>query len=713
MDYQLHPFRFVQIGLNLRDAPDKVKEGEWTRLHNIRSTQEAQIQAREGVDLFASTGVASSIHSLRRLGDSTLLVGVGTQVFRNNTAYATGGYSGNPLSIVPYRPSISSTPWAYIGDSLQMRKLRSDGSEAKWGITGPPNAASFASAGAGLLDSSVPGAIVYDWRYTYYASGTGAESNPSPTATGISLTLEQAGVQVDASTDPQVDQIKIYRRGGTLPNGWNLSLTVANVSGTYIDNNGDSTIVTGTTLSTSRDVPFTSIDASGNTTKETPLPCVWGPFAGKYIMACGAPNEPGYAFWTNAQAPDEAASTNKVEVTSPHEPLQNGLIYSSLPFVFSKDELYALNFGNPNAVTFFPAKTPVGRGLAAPWAFCIGDLIYFLSDDGIYATDGQSPARPITETSLRPLFRGIAVSDLNPVDYSETTKLRMAFSQQEVWFFYQDTSGAQRFLVYNTLYERWRSGSSSLTSFMTGYADENVSQARFLLGGSNGNVYEIDGSQSLDVSSAYSVNCRTGSIDFGAGSTLKEFGNVIIDCDPQGNTITVTPYINAEQTALDSFTLTGNGRQQFTRSLADTRAYNIAFDFSWGAALGGKIYQMGVMWRMEEEMIRHWEFITTHGLVGWQHVRDTYFCLISNAIVTFTLNVDGTDYEYEIPSTGGARLKQYIPLQPVKGKVFTYTLDCDSDFRIFGAECEVRVKPWNTSLGYQLTSPFQGGAVPA
>lgn len=707
-DYQAYSARFVQLGLNLRDAPDKVGEGYWTRLHNVRSTQEAQLQAREGMQSFVVTGSGSPVHSLRRMGDSTLLVGSGTNLYRNATMFATGGYSGNPLGIVPYRPAISSASWSFIGDSNQMRKVRDDGTDYKWGVTAPTVAAVFGAGAAGNLDSSVSGGTVYDWRYTYYSTTTGAESNGSPTVGGIAVVSQVGDVTVVASADAQIDQIKIYRRGGTLVD-WHLTLTVANASGTYIDNNADSSIAAAVVLRTNRYVPFTSKDASGNTVYEANLPYVWGPFVGKYILACGSSGEPGHAFWTNAELPDESDTSNKVEVTAPHEPLQNGFIYSSTPFVWSRDDLYVLDFGSATAVTFVPRKTACGRGLSAPWAFCVGPSVWFLSDDGIYETDGSGPATSITEESLRPLFRGIAVSDLQPIDYSQTTSLRMSYGDNEVRFFYQDTNGTFRQLVYHTIYRRWKSADSPTTSIRMGYMDENVAQARILLGAGNGTVYRVDPTVSTDVGAAPAVAARTGSWDMSLPTTLKEYGNVLIDADPQGSTITVTPLVNTEATALNAAVLSGNGRQKFAISLTDTRAYNIAFDFAW-ATSAGIIYQLDVLWRQEEEAIQHWEFITTHGLIGWQHVRDAYFSLISTSDVTFTHNIDGVDYTYTIPSTGGVRLKRYVPLQPRKGKVFTYTLDAATDFRLFGNECEVRVKPWITSLGYQLTTPFSSPA---
>lgn len=709
-DFQQFQFRFVNIGLNLRDSPDKVEEGKWARLTNLTSSQEGQVQARPGLTFQFATGV-DAIHSIRRGGTATLLVGAGGSLYRNNTVFPTGGYSGNPLGINPYRPTLTSEVWNYISDSNQMRKVNADGTDYKWGVTAPVTAASFSAVGVGVLDSSVAGGVAYDWRYTYYSSRTGAQSNGSPEVVGIAVVNQQGQVSVNASTDPQVDEIWLYRRGGTLDT-WRFSTSGPNVSGTMTDNNADSSIAANEALSEDRLVPFTSVDSNGNTVYEVPLAFVWGPFLGKYWFACGDPYRPGFAYWTNAQAPDEAAEANNVEVTGPGEPLQNGVIYQSTPWVFSKDNLYILDFGGSSDLTITPRKAPCGRGLAAPWAVCVGDRIYFLASDGIYATDG-TPSIPISE-DLRPIFQGINISGYNAVNMTDTTGLRLEWRNNfEVWFHYTDTGGARQALRYNVKYSRWENMTSALTNIRVGYADENSSQAVFYLGGQNGNVYTFDQAAFRDAGTAISCNGRTGAVDFGLPTTLKEFGNIILDINTNGVDVVLTPYINTEQTALGSHTVNTGSRQKVPLSLGGAFGYNLSVDLTWAQgveAQGPIVYQMGVQYRPDEESIKYWDFKeTTHGLPGWQHVRDGYLVVRSGASLVLTITVDGTAYTPTFitnSNTGGEKRKVYWEMPATKGKVFKYTLTSSAEFRLYGNECEVRVKPWLTNLGYQLVSPF-------
>lgn len=706
MDYQNYSFRLVDIGLNLRDAPDTVGEGKWVRLNNVDPSQEASISTRPGRNLLYDTGLGTTVHTIKRLGDTTLLLGVGNQVLRDVTSISSG-WTGNPLFPAIVSPSIVSSTWAYVSDSNKARKVNAAGTEYKWGISPPTRAASFSATGTGNLNSSAAGAITYDWRYIYYSSVSGAKSNPAPIATAIAVVNQAGSVAVTASTDPQVDQIWLFRRGGV--NGgskWRLSLVVANATATVTDNNADSTVALNEVLVDTNDVPFTSVDANGNEVTEVPLPYVAGPFLGKYILACGDANRPDYIYWTNPGEPDTMDPENNLQVTSPREPLMGVFIYATQPYIWTRDNLYVLDYGGIDALpTFSARKGPCGYGVVGPYAWAVADLIYFVSQNGIYVTDGQTPAQSITEDTLRPIFKGISVSNFAPIDFTQSTSIRLSCVGSELHFVYKDTNGFLQHLIYHRLYKRWEANSSSAMNVTVAYEDENQSRLRCYFGTADGKVYERSSGTTTDNGTAINVNARTGSVDFGTPQTLKEFGNVIVDCDPQGGTVSMTPYLNAETTALPTQTISGTGRQKIPLSLSDNFGYSIAFDWSWTGA--AKLYQFDVLYHPDEEVITHWEFPpTTHGMSGWQQIRDAYIVLRSTSTTILTVEVDGVPYTFSVPSTGGLKLKQYVPLSPLKGKVFRYSLDSGSGFRIYGDECEIRVKPWNSKLGYQIVAPF-------
>lgn len=103
---------------------------------------------------------------------------------------------------------------------------------------------------------------------------------------------------------------------------------------------------------------------------------------------------------------------------------------------------------------------------------------------------------------------------------------------------------------------------------------------------------------------------------------------------------------------------------------------------------------------------------TSHQIPGWQFLRDGYIAHISTAQVVLTVTVDGRNYTYYIPSSGGVYKKSYVvfgdgadPSTPLKGKLFTYSLFSTSPFRLFVRDSEVRVHPW-AGPGYELRQPF-------
>ena len=136
--------RFGRSSLNLKDSLDAM-EG-WARLTNIWHQNEGEATARPGQTSFATGPGGSTIHSVRKLrdpgigGTDTRIWGIGTSVYRGASGALTSveaSFSGNPLTLLPHRPTLSSDPWMFVGDSSKMRKVRSDGLSLPIGLAVP------------------------------------------------------------------------------------------------------------------------------------------------------------------------------------------------------------------------------------------------------------------------------------------------------------------------------------------------------------------------------------------------------------------------------------------------------------------------------------------------------------------------------------------------------------------------------------------------
>ncbi|MFZ3343318.1 MAG: hypothetical protein WA213_20745 [Terriglobales bacterium] len=187
-------------GINLTAPVNRLDPGQAALAVNVRAYVEGGFTLRNGLGDPLVT-VDSSVNSLARMNDTTpagpsdgycLIIGTDSGSMYVWTGFDSGpvatGLSGDPVSIVPFRPNTSVQPWAYIGDDAPypnvivdsgfqcagMIKLRSDGLSRKTGIAEPQVAADVTFPGGG----SGPSLIYY--YYTYLADETGAESNPSP-----------------------------------------------------------------------------------------------------------------------------------------------------------------------------------------------------------------------------------------------------------------------------------------------------------------------------------------------------------------------------------------------------------------------------------------------------------------------------------------------------------------------------------------------------
>lgn len=146
--FENHAIRFGVLGLNLKQSLDAM-EG-FSRLTNVDHDQEGELTVRPGQTLLVSGGTAH--HSVRKLYDpraqtTTRIWGIDSSVYRGASGALTvveAGFSGDPLALVPHRPTFSGESWMFIGDRSQMRKVRDDGLSLPIGLPAPGSACASA-----------------------------------------------------------------------------------------------------------------------------------------------------------------------------------------------------------------------------------------------------------------------------------------------------------------------------------------------------------------------------------------------------------------------------------------------------------------------------------------------------------------------------------------------------------------------------------------
>lgn len=264
-----------------------------------------------------------------------------------------------------------------------------------------------------------------------------------------------------------------------------------------------------------------------------PMYAQWGPFLG-FLLAVGDPYQPGVLHCTKPNQPDEGSDLLDVEITSPSEPLMNGCMYGNgASFVWSSERMFQLvsssdlglqftpTGGASQSVPFVAQEVPGSEGLFSPWAFCVGDAMYYLSKRGIMATSGGTPTS-ITDPALSLLFPrdgrpGEPVTlgsvTFQPPDFSQTQALRLFWDSGHVKFAYLDLDGKRQVIVYSVILGVWTQDdyvtSAGDPLIASCYSEEGQSVNRNLVGGLN-YIYQETGS--LETGLVAGWQCRMAQV---------------------------------------------------------------------------------------------------------------------------------------------------------------------------------------------------------
>ena len=261
----------LQIGgMDTVHPPDKMPPNKYPFLQNVRAYLRDRIAGRATQDS-SVLSYPSAVHSLRRLNDTTphgpasgyvLIVGAGQNLYAQGTECASG-LSGNPLSLIPFRPNASVQPWMYVGDSQLtgvyigadsspngMLKVRSDGLCYSMGIEEPQAAPVVTFTPISNVVSLVGNVVVWAWDVVSF-SGLFIWRNP--TDSGPSNSVETTATATLSSTGNSL-QFNSTPSAITLPIQWTNYLVLigtVNTAGTavtWVSGNQFGAIVAGDTV---------------------------------------------------------------------------------------------------------------------------------------------------------------------------------------------------------------------------------------------------------------------------------------------------------------------------------------------------------------------------------------------------------------------------------------------------------------------------------
>jgi hypothetical protein len=498
-------------------------------------------------------------------------------------------------------------------------------------------------------DTTELGSQKFDYRVTNYDPRTGARSNGSVIQTGApgaaaatpDATLDAARQPITITpnayvTDPAILQ-EAYRRGGVLNDNWYF-VAVNTANGAPItDTFDDTSLLNVATLPLTNFQPVSTVDNAGNTILAQPLPIVFGPFDDGTLCGLGDPYRPGYLYASVAGQPDHWPSTGgyAVEVCSPSEELMNGTLIGGSGFVLSRERGYTAYTNLAGGTGIVATPSGCVPGLAARWGFCKGPGgVFYVARDGIRVTTGADSV--LLSDHIRPLFHAETKNGYLPIDFSVPTAIRLEVYDLDLYFLYQDTGATRQCLVYSLLYRYWRAYNfarpvAAVYSDETQTTQQLQGDQQLFMGSSNGNAYLHSGF--TDDAAAITYQARTGAWHWNHPREEKLLGDLVVEANLQGTTLTAQTFLNTEAVANTAQTVIGGiGR---TRLLFDPfgttpqHARNVSIDFSGsaGAAASAQITLAfaGLSFLIQPE-------VTMNRVTSWEAIRPTesylYACCI-------------------------------------------------------------------------------------
>ena len=353
-----------------------------------------------------------------------------------------------------------------------------------------------------------------------------------------------------------------------------------------------------------------------------PLPRIWGPFGGgstgTFFFGVGDALRPGALYWTVGNRAEAHQPSNVLDITSPTEPLMNGVMFDGTSYVFSTERMFRVypNYGQTS--DFIAIEIPNAKGLFAPWCIAVGPKVWFLSRDGIFEYESTGGAPVSITDDLYPLFphEGVTLTEntytidgmtgvtFYPPDFERPNDLRLEYADGFLYFDYVDTGDPtadpvvpqlRRTLVYDTQLRGWTSRDTYTYAVVCHYREEGEGLEDVLMGTDVGQVVKYGGT--LDLDTAIDGQIRTGGRDFDDPRPRKFIGDILADFDPNCDDIDFKAGFDNFTffTDLQSTGALSRGRRRVVFDLNSglgQMAFNIGLNITWSATEGRPIFYL-------------------------------------------------------------------------------------------------------------------------
>ena len=373
--------------------------------------------------------------------------------------------------------------------------------------------------------------------YFTYVNDDGHESNPSPKSDSIEV--KNQGIDLSdltASADPQVTGKHIYRRGGTI--GVPLRVTVdpvPNATTTYTDTASDDDLTDlGIRLRTDNDLPPAAQGAIG-------------PYLG-YTFAWSSADFPNRFWWSRINRPwafpgADLDTGNWNNIGGDEDEILSATMRPRMVLFYTKRGIWRLT-GSPDDVSGNCETTGSLIGAVGRRAVVMaGEYDYFVSDDGVYQFNGDTPRR--ISDAIDPIFNGETTTigfdvEVLPISRSEIDQCVLGHKNGTLYLSYpqEGAEAPDQTLACDLATGRWFQDSRGFEAFF----DEGT-LGSFLAGTGDGKLLEIESGDS-DEGTPVAIVYHSRYHDQQLPNAEKTYEDVVIEIDTGGVSLPVYLYTN-------------------------------------------------------------------------------------------------------------------------------------------------------------------------
>jgi hypothetical protein len=472
-----------------------------------------------------------------------------------------------------------------------------------------------------------------------------------------------------------------------------------------------------------------------------PLPCLWFDAQNNVFFACGDIVNPGRLYYSNPSM-ETTVPANYLDVTSPSEPLMNGLAYNIRSYIFSSENFFQIlstasfealaqnSLISSASIAFEAQKIPNGKGMFSQWGLTRepSPVICFLSKDGINMSTGGAPIA-LSDADLYELFPnegqlGVTINGIAPpnVIQAQAANLRLTYYDEYLYFDYVDTTGTRATLALafdlgaatrgeapgGWLWDVYMGNPDGGGVGVFHYGEEGSGVHALLIGGSDGNLYQYAGFS--DNGNAISMEFSTPCRDQGDPRSQKLYGDIMLDAMTAGLNAQCVTYFDNNTRAVAAVTVNSAVRTQsaiqFNGNVWQT-ARNISLNVITLVSTASRpfFYIWEPRWTFESAPILAFSWDISPSTLGTDNFKSIGMCKVthvSTADLSLVFTVDGVAQPaITIPNSAGIYTQTVFRVPVMKGKLYRANISSSVEWRLDGRDSFFEIKNWASDDMYQ------------